>query len=236
DLVLHDHRSLSRLDGPVLYLGNHESYLESVIFSAVMPTVTGRPMRALAKVEHQTRWLGRLHALLTGYPGLRLDPQILWFDQAEPATLRPTLDALPGGTSLLVHVEGTRQTVPAQRVEKVASIWVDYAIARGMHIVPVAFRGGVNGAKTDVPVAPQAHHVGAPIAPATLAAMPLAARRQAIADAINALPGADTPDVSATCISHPGAAIVEAVMSRRGAEIERADAAWRARFLGVREG
>ncbi len=234
ELYLHDHRALSQLDAPVLYLGNHESYLESVIFSAVMPTVTGRPMRALAKVEHQTRWLGRLHALLTGYPGLRLDPQILWFDQAEPATLRPTLEALPSGVSLLVHVEGTRQTRAGQPVEKVASIWVDYAIARGMHIVPVAFRGGVAGEKTDVPVAPQSHHVGAPIAPATLAAMPLAARRQAIADAINALPRADTPDVSVRCISEPGAAIVDTVMSRRSAEIDAADARWRDRFLSLR--
>jgi hypothetical protein len=70
----------------------------------------------------------------------------------------------------------------------------------------------VAGAKTDVPVAPQVHHVGAPIAPATLGAMPLAARRQAIADAINALPQGDTPDVSQACIMEPGRAIVDAVM------------------------
>ncbi len=233
DLQLERPDALSNADAPTLFLANHETYLESVIFSALVPPLTGRPMRALAKVEHQTRWLGKLHALLTAYPGRRFAPQILWFDQKAPATLRPTIDALPRETSLLVHVEGTRQTRVGAPVEKVASIWIDYALARGMNIVPVAFRGGVAGERTEVPVAPQRVHVGGPISPAVLAAMPLGHRRQFLAEAINALPVGSSPTVAVATVADPGQAVVAAVERFAPGLLDEADPRWSARFRAI---
>lgn len=230
---VHDPEALHRLNQPVLFLANHENYLESVIFSALAAAIFDRPLRAVAKVEHQTRWLGRLHALLTGYPGMNQDPQITWFDQGSPATLRPALDAVPAGTSLLVHVEGTRQVKHGENVSRISSIWTDFAADRGWAIVPVAFRGGTNGEKTDVPVAKQRHHVGAPLLPTTLAAMPYAARRQAVADAINALPHGDPSGATVTTIANPGKAIVDAVQKHASVALEKAHPDWAARFRAL---
>jgi hypothetical protein len=78
---------------------------------------------------------------------------------------------------------------------------------RGMPIVPVAFRGGVDGvSRHDVPAAAQVHHIGRPILPETLAALPYADRRRAIADAINAL-GVPAPIAPRTEPVAPGAGI-----------------------------
>ena len=69
-----------------------------------------------------------------------------------------------------------------------SSLWVDLALERRIPIVPVAFRGGVQGEKVDLPVGPQDVHIGAPISPEALAAIPYADRRKRVMDAINALP------------------------------------------------
>jgi 1-acyl-sn-glycerol-3-phosphate acyltransferase len=172
---------------PMLFLGNHENYLESVIFTCVAPALFGSRMRALAKVEHQARWLGALEALLTSYPGHEQDPFIVWFDQKDPASL-PALVSGATDRSLLVHVEGTRQITPGQPVQSISSLWVDVALKANMPVVPVAFRGGLDGVgRHDVPAAPQVHHIGRPILPEVLAAAPYAERRLIIAEAINAL-------------------------------------------------
>jgi len=97
---------------PGLFLGNHENYLESVIFTVVAPALFGTPTRALAKVEHRDRWLGSLERLLTTYPDREQDPFIVWFDQKDPAGL-PTLVRAATDRSLLVHVEGTRNVLAA---------------------------------------------------------------------------------------------------------------------------
>ena len=89
----------------------------------------------------------------------------------------------------------------------------------------------MNGAKTDVPVARQTHIVGHPIPTEALRAMPYAARRQAVAEAIDAL-GADIPSPPAdtpTCVTQPGARIVEVL---EGA-LANADPSWAARVRAV---
>ena len=207
DLVVHDPVAMEAVRGrPCLFLGNHENYLESVIFTCVAPALFGTPARALAKVEHRDRWLGAVERLLTTYPGQEQDPFIVWFDQKDPASL-PALARGACDRSLLVHVEGTRQIVPGQPVDKISSLWVDIALERGMPIVPVAFRGGVDGVnRHDVPAAPQTHHVGAPVLPETLAAIPYAERRRVLADAINAL-GVPAVAAPVTAPIAPGAGI-----------------------------
>ncbi|MFN7142737.1 MAG: lysophospholipid acyltransferase family protein, partial [Myxococcota bacterium] len=207
DLVVHAPAATEALRGrPALYLGNHENYLESVIFTVVAPALFGTPTRALAKVEHRDRWLGSLERLLTTFPGREQDPFIVWFDQKDPASL-PGLVRGALDRSLLVHVEGTRQVVPGAPVEKISSLWIDVALERGMPIVPVAFRGGLDGVgRHDVPAAAQAHHVGAPLLPETLAAAPYAERRRLVADAINGL-GVPAPVAPRVEPVAPGAGI-----------------------------
>ena len=69
-----------KIQGPCLFLGNHQNYLESVLFTCIAPALFDAPLRALAKVEHQGQWLGDLHALVTRYPGHELGDLIAWFD------------------------------------------------------------------------------------------------------------------------------------------------------------
>jgi 1-acyl-sn-glycerol-3-phosphate acyltransferase len=186
-IIVHDPDAAARVAGRrCLFLANHQSYLESVLFTCFASALFDTPLRALAKVEHQGAWLGELHALMTRYPGHELGDLIVWFEQKAPAELPRLVRAEEG--SLLVHVEGTRQTVPGQPVEKLSSLWMDIAIERDMPIVPVAFRGGLAGGhKHDIPPRPQVHHVGRPILPTELAAMPYAERRRAVATAIDGL-------------------------------------------------
>lgn len=229
DLRVVNPAAMRALRTPALYLANHENYLESVIFTTLASALFDRPLRAVAKVEHQTRWLGRLHAAMTSYPGHRDPPRIVWFDQDRPASLRPILDAAPRGASLLVHVEGTRQTQSGAAVEKVSSVWADLAIERGWPIVPVAFRGGVAGERTDLPTGRQTHVVGEPIAAEALAALPYAERRRVIAEAINAL-GADVPvpPPSPGIVAEAGRTLAS-VIEHSGA-LQGADPAWAARL------
>jgi 3-hydroxymyristoyl/3-hydroxydecanoyl-(acyl carrier protein) dehydratase/1-acyl-sn-glycerol-3-phosphate acyltransferase len=232
DFRVVDPAAMRALRGPALFLANHENYLESVLFTTIASALFDRPLRALAKVEHQSRWLGRLHAAMTSYPGHRDPPRIVWFDQDRPASLRPVLDAAPRNGSLLVHVEGTRQTVTGAPIEKVSSVWADLAVERGWPVVPVAFRGGLCGTRTDLPLGPQVHLVGAPIAAEVLAALPYAERRQRIAAAINAL-GTDVPAAPAGPPVVDGAgAMIRAVVEEAGALVG-ADPAWAARVRGL---
>ena len=62
----------------------------------------------------------------------------------------------------------------------------------------------------------------------------LHARRQAIADAINALPLADAPPPGTpTTIAHPGRAIVEAIERHAPEAFRSADPAWAERFRAL---
>ncbi len=185
---LHDPLGFAAQQGrPCLYLGNHQNYIESVVFCCVMSALSGITLDALAKREHADGWLGRVHASLTSWKSVHFPGSMVFFDQSKPETLPALVAERCRSHSLLVHVEGTRVTEPGQAVQKMSSLWVDVAIERGIPIVPVAFRGGVNGARVDLPIAPQIHHIGAAILPEALAKLPYAERRRHVMAAINAL-------------------------------------------------
>ena len=211
DVVIHDPEGLARVRGvPVLLLANHQNYLEGALFTAIASPILGVPLRAVAKTTHRERWLGTLTRLATNYPGARYVDRAAWFDQADGASL-PGIARRAADRPLLVHVEGTRQTEPGQRVEKLSSTWIDLAIEHGLPVVPVGFRGGATGSGTrhEVPPCPQVYHVGAPIAPSALAALPYAERRRVIAQAIDAL---GTPESLAEgAVQDPGLAIGAAI-------------------------
>jgi 1-acyl-sn-glycerol-3-phosphate acyltransferase len=215
-----------------LYLGNHQNYIESVIFCCVMSALSGVTLDALAKQEHASGWLGQVHAHLTSWKAVHFPGSMVFFDQSRPDTLSSLVADRCKTHSLLVHVEGTRVTAPGQAVEKMSSLWVDLAIERGIPIVPVAFRGGVNGTRVDLPLAPQTHHIGAPILPERLAGMPYAERRKHVMRAINAL---GVPEAAAdTQRQLPSGAPADVVRTLVGS-MERwgsFDAEWLARWRG----
>ncbi len=185
--IIHPDAFAAMRGQPCLYLGNHQNYIESVVFCCVMSALGGVTLDALAKKEHDSGWLGDVHRSLTSWRSVHFPGSMVFFDQSRPETLAGLVADRLKSHSLLVHVDGTRVTDPGQPVTKMSSLWVDLAVERGLSIVPVAFRGGVCGARVDLPVARQTHWIGAPIAPSALAAMPYAERRKFVMVQINSL-------------------------------------------------
>ena len=188
---------------PVLYLGNHQVGIESLIFSIVISALQRVPTLTLAKVEHRESWLGRLIAHCFEYPGVEDPGVITYFDRADPESLPRIAGELASRTaarSLMVHVEGTRAHSASHRVEKMSGIFCDLAINAGVPVVPVRFTGGLPvepvSEKLEYPVGMgrQAYWIGKPIAPAELEALPYKARIERVMHAINALgPEEDRP-------------------------------------------
>jgi len=180
----------------VLFLGNHQTGVESLLFSIVASALQGTPTLTLAKSQHRESWLGRLIQLCFGYPGAHDPGVIAFFDREDPASLPNLVGELASEAekkSLLVHVEGTRKQRAREPVTKMSSVFVDLALKADLPIVPVRFAGGlpVEAAPTrlEFPVGygAQRYHLGAPIFPETLAAMPFAERARSVMAAINGL-------------------------------------------------
>ena len=213
-----DPAALHALHGrPVLYLANHQVQIESLLFSILMGAVSGNPISTIARSEHRPAaegsglrtdqyWLGPLVAHTMSYPGFMGWKPIAFFDQRDPASLLRTLEehrrhAEPH--SLLVHVQGTRARSSRERITQVSAAFLDLALALDAPIVPVWFAGGLPAdtleERIDFPYggAPQDHIVGRPMHPDVIRALPYAARRDAVMDAINELARPDEPLQSA---------------------------------------
>jgi 1-acyl-sn-glycerol-3-phosphate acyltransferase len=182
----------------VLYLANHQVGLESLLFSVIAAGLTGVPTAILAKTEHQTSWLGELIYHNFGYPGVN-DPRLIkFFDRQDPASLPKIVAALKQemvgeGKSLMVHAAGTRSLAARQPVPAPSAAFIDLALEAGLPIVPVRFAGGLPveplAERLEFPLGygTQDYYFGAPLWPEELAALPLAARKQTVADALNQL-------------------------------------------------
>ena len=180
-----------------IYLANHQSGIESLLFTLIATGLTGVSTAALAKAEHAESWLGRLVELGLRYPGARDPKSLLFFDRDDPAALPRILAELAAdmqdGKSLLVHVEGTRALAARQPVGRVSNVIIDLALHLQVPIVPVRFSGGLPiepvGRRLDFPVHMGAQDIlfGTPIDPDKLRALPYAQRPQAVCDALNAV-------------------------------------------------
>lgn len=201
-----DPRALADLRGQaVLYLGNHQVGIESLIFSIVASALQQVPTLTLAKVEHQQSWLGKLIGHCFTYPGIEDPGVITYFDRTDPSSLPRIAKQLAaqaatgeGARSLMVHVEGTRAHSARHRLQKMSGIFCDLAINANVPVVPVRFSGGLPiepvTDKLEYPVGMgrQDYWLGAPITPAELAALPYKERIERIVGAIGALgPDAD---------------------------------------------
>ncbi|MFD0673404.1 beta-ketoacyl synthase N-terminal-like domain-containing protein [Cohnella sp. GCM10027633] len=183
--------------GPVLYLANHQTAVESLLFACLAEGLTHSPVAAIAKKEHRDSWIGRMLAHLEANPNARFAIPIVHVDREDQGSMLQTLKELAlrmqgGNESLLVHVEGTRAKAEAKEVTVVSGIWADLALQGNIPIVPVRFTGGLpaeeSESRLEFPVGygRQNYHIGRPIFPDELRSLPLPARKQVILEALNA--------------------------------------------------
>lgn len=184
---------------PCIYLANHQTYVESIIFNAIGSALGDRVILALAKVQHMKSWVGQLYEICFSYPGLQ-DPGLMqYIDQDEPGSfpvvLKTIKDALNNeNKSLLIHVDGTRRnSVSQDRVLMLSSFWTDFAVENGFPIIPVRFIGGLpvedHGIRYDFPVGytAQTFRIGRPILPGDLIQLTAETRNTIVRRAINGL-------------------------------------------------
>ncbi|HJN76685.1 MAG TPA: beta-ketoacyl synthase N-terminal-like domain-containing protein [Myxococcota bacterium] len=198
-VVTPDPEALSAVSGrSLLYLGNHQVGLESLLFSVVAGGLNGVPTVTLAKSEHRDSWLGTLIRLCFSYPGIRDPGLIEYFDRQDKASLVTIIGQLAQemmgpGKSVMVHVEGTRSLECRTPVEKMSGAFLDMAMKVNAPVVPVRFVGGLPGtpleSRVEFPVdfGKQDIWIGTPILPETLASMPYGERKKLVIEAINDL-------------------------------------------------
>ncbi len=233
DVVVADPDAFAAVRGrSCLYLANHQTGVESLLFSMLASALSGTPTVTLAKAEHRTSWLGRLIAHCFAYPGVT-DPRLItFFDREDRESLVQIVGALAAemsasARSVMVHVEGTRALSARQPVEKMSSAFIDMALSVGAPIVPVRFVGGLPVAaletRLEFPLGfgRQDYWIGRPILPEQLAQLPYKERKAAVIAAINGLGpalAAEAPFGGDAAF----AAAVEAWIARTGATPEDA--------------
>ena len=198
-VVVEDPAAYAALRGrSVLYLANHQTGVESLLFSIVASALNEVPTVTLAKVEHRETWLGRLIAHSFAYPGVT-DPRVMtFFDREDKASLVRVIGELAAemkgpGRSVMVHVEGTRSLSCRAPVEKMSGAFLDMALAVGAPVVPVRFVGGLPAdpleTRLEFPLGMghQDIHLGKPLMPERLATLHYGARKELVISAINGL-------------------------------------------------
>lgn len=202
-IYLSDPKDFQRLgEKSCIYLANHQTYLESILFVVLLKALRRHPLVALAKREHRNLWVGPFDALCNRYPGATTPPLTEYADREDPNHLLEVIARLTSmlkeeNKSILVHVEGTRQRSAHQKIQKLSSIWGDISIKTGKPIVPVRFVKGLppedEGKKFDFPYGygKQAFLIGKSIWPEELSKLPYVERSRLIKNIIN---GMESPD------------------------------------------
>jgi len=199
-VYVHHPEELDAVHGQsLLYLGNHQVGVESLLFSILASALNGMSTVTLAKIEHQTTWLGKLIEHSFKWPGVS-DPEVItFFDREDKASLPRIITDLSTkmttvGKSVMVHVEGTR-SLHCQRppVTKMSSAFIDMAMHTRAPIVPVRFSGAIQTEemphRLEYPtgLGRMDIHFGRPILPDELAALPFKERKEKVLACINAL-------------------------------------------------
>ncbi|MEN0061780.1 MAG: beta-ketoacyl synthase N-terminal-like domain-containing protein [Myxococcota bacterium] len=217
----------------LLYLGNHQVGVESLLFSMLASGIHGVNTVTVAKAEHRESWLGLLIALCFGYPGAS-DPRVItFFDRDDKASLPGIIADLAsdmtssGGKSVMVHVEGTRALAARRPVEKMSGAFIDMALHVNAPVVPVRFVGAL-------PVQPLTERlefpvgmgqmdiwIGRPILPETLQSMTYKDRKELAVQSMNAL-GPPLSEEWPFPADPAFAAAVDAWVERTGASHEHA--------------
>ncbi len=200
-VIIDDPESFASLRGrAALFLANHQTMVESLLFSIVASALLERPTLTIAKAEHRESWLGHLIHHCFSYPGVKDPGVITFFDRDDKASLPGLISSLAGGLAaheraVMVHVEGTRALFAGHRVEKMSGAFVDLALATNVAVVPVRFAGGLPelplAERIDFPVGygRQDIWLGRPILAEELAALPYGPRKARVLAALEALGG-----------------------------------------------
>ncbi len=187
------HRSL-------LYLGNHQIQVESMLFPLLAQVLTRRRIVTIADADHKTGWIGALNDIIYSHPEINYPKNIVYFDQNDRKSLFNIIDKFKQqikkqGISVFLHTEGRLGLTCRNPVKILSSVFIDMAIESDLPIVPVRFTGGLPVKKLentlDFPVgyAKQDYYIGTPIMPETLKALNYADRRKMVIKAINRLGG-----------------------------------------------
>ena len=204
-VVLEDPDDFAGLRGQgVVFLANHQTGIESLLFSVVMSHLLELKVPVFARSTHRDSWIGKIISALFAAPDLR-DPELMILvDRENPAHLLSAMQQIFGGMqahqhSLLVHAEGTRSTHCRQPVMQVSSTLIDMAVKHGVPVVPVRFSGGLpteavaKKIKFPIGFGKQEILIGKALSPESLANMDSGRRKQALLDAMNSVgPGLPT--------------------------------------------
>jgi malonyl CoA-acyl carrier protein transacylase len=203
EAVLEDYQEFTNLGGkPCLFLANHQTYIESFLFTIAVTIIGETKTAAVAKREHQEGWIGKLAGLYSHIPELSSMQNTFFVQRERPEEIFAVLSELKQklleeNKSLLVHVEGTRAKTANEPINKLSTILTDLSIQTGIPIVPVRFRGGLpiqdTGRKYDFPVGygQQSFYVGKAVWPDDLKKLSFKERTQRVLQAINQLGGLD---------------------------------------------
>ena len=207
-IILDDPEDFAQWSGkPVMYLGNHQVQIESLLVTAIASCLGENPVITMANAKHEAGWVGQLIRELFGAPGAHDPGNIVYFDQSNPGSMISLLDGLKERVrtqqqSIMVHAPGTRARHNQEEVHKVSSLFLDMAIELDIPIIPVSFGAGLPDytieKKLEFPVGygKQDYIFGRALTPTLLEQTPYAKRRALVLDAINAL---GRPYLGQTC-------------------------------------
>ncbi|MCB9698277.1 MAG: 1-acyl-sn-glycerol-3-phosphate acyltransferase, partial [Alphaproteobacteria bacterium] len=231
----------------MLYLGNHQVGVESLMFSVLMSGIQQVSTVTLAKAEHRTTWLGQLIQHCFAWPGVT-DPEVItFFDRDDKASLPAIIGRLATqmagpGKSVMVHVEGTRSLECRSPVEKMSGAFIDMAIHVDAPVVPIRFVGALpvepltERLEFPVGMGVQDVWIGTPIPAAELAAVPYKERKERVVGAMNTIgppKGEEVPfdgdpafaakvaeRVARTGVDEPHAVLLEVLAETEGAHAD----------------
>ncbi|MFK8004209.1 MAG: 3-hydroxyacyl-[acyl-carrier-protein] dehydratase FabA, partial [Polyangiales bacterium] len=213
DVVIEDPGAFDAIKGQsALFLGNHQTGIESLLFGILAGGLQKTPILTLAKDAHRQSWLGRLIALGFEYPGAHDPGVIAFFQREDPASLPRIVKSLSSMAasqrSLLVHVEGTRQLSARQPMGKMSGVFVDLALGGNLPIVPVSFSGGLPvrplNERIEFPIGlgQQTFSLGTPLLPDELRGLPYKERTERVLAAIgDQRPDSEEPHPSNAALS-----------------------------------
>lgn len=212
-VVLTDPEAFASVRGrSLLYLGNHQIGVESLLFSVIASGLGQVPTVTLAKAEHRHTWLGKLIAHCFAYPDVA-DPKVIaFFDRQDKASLPKILGELAQemtgpGRSVMVHVEGTRSLDCTTPVQKMSGAFLDMALAVNAPVVPIRFVGALPRETMEqriefpIGMGKQDIYIGRPILPEEMASMHYGERKKLVLNAINSL-GPQQADEQ-PCVGNP---------------------------------
>lgn len=182
----------------VLFLGNHQVQIESLLITALASCLTQTQVVTMANAKHQRGWVGQLVREIFSYPGCEDPDNIVYFDQSKRESMVDLIDGFKAdiahrGVSVMVHAPGTRAQTSYAPVEKISSMFLDMALEQQLPIVPLYFAKGLPNhtieGKLEFPYehGAQRYLLGKAIWPSQLEALPYAQRRRLVLDAINRL-------------------------------------------------